>query len=211
MQSGQAAMDEAEERFAQRTNLCLSAMIQFEGGAGPVRLRDLSDSGAKVEGSLLPKVGAIAQVTRGNLTVSGAVVWREPGSCGLRFTHPVSPEDWVPNRMARDQLQVDGMVAESRLGVGDRNEPAAAPMVDGLPKHLSEEMAYVARLLESLGDDLSADPVVIARHMVKMQSLDIAIQILGHLARVIVADHPEQAIAAIGMDNLRKRLQRVSL
>jgi hypothetical protein len=117
----------------------------------------------------------------------------------------------VPNRIAPNQLQVDEVIEEARLGMISRTQAVAPLSAEGLARRLSEELAYVARLLESLGDDLSADPVVIGRHTVEIQSLDIAVQILCHLATVIAADHPDQAIGKIGMDELRNRLQRVSL
>ena len=93
-------------------------------------------------------------------------------------------------------------------------EPKVEPLqslIDALPQRLAEELAYVGRLLESLGDDLCNEPLVVARHAEKLQNLDIASQILGHVAALLVTDQPAQAVKEIGMTSLRKRLLRVAL
>jgi hypothetical protein len=196
MQASQRSLDEAEARTAPRTNLYLAAVISFDGGSAPVRLRDLSAFGARIEGSLLPSKGASANITRGTLAARGTIVWRDSRGCGIRFERPLPLDRWVPLRERPPQR---------KLTLSDE------AMTVMLPVRMAEELAYVARLLESLGDDLSSERLVVMRHAGKLQYLDISTQILGHLAAVLVADQPAQAIGAIGMENLRKRLQRVTL
>ena len=66
-----------------------------------------------------------------------------------------------------------------------RDGPAhAAPAPqseDALNIRLGEELDYVRRMLEALGDQLSGDPILIRRHAVALQSLDIVGQILVHV------------------------------
>jgi hypothetical protein len=59
-----------------------------------------------------------------------------------------------------------------------------------------------------MGDSLSSDPHLVARHMVTLQSIDIAGQILGHVATVVRSSDPEGAIDRIGMCELKARLLR---
>ena len=210
-----ASLKDDDTRFMPRTQLFLSAMIHFDRVSAAVRLRDLSASGARIEGATLPIVGTAACITRGALNASGMIVWRDRKRCGLHFDTPLQLDDWMPTRVARDQLVVDDMVEAVRSG----NDvlpfrPPALPVDaigDALPRRLAEELAYVGRLLESLGNDLCSEPLLVMRHAEKLQNIDISHQILGHVAALLVAEHPEQAIDAIGMGSLRKRLQRTAL
>jgi hypothetical protein len=66
-------------------------------------------------------------------------------------------------------------------------------------------------LIESLGDQLSGDPVILHKHARSLQSIDLANQILSHLAALITADDPAARVAEIGMTDLRARLTRRGL
>jgi hypothetical protein len=216
MQANVVQLEEGEARCAPRTNLFLSATISFDGVSAPIRLRDLSSTGAKCEGSALPVLGAPVHVTRGELDASGVVIWVGRGSCGLHFHDPLKLDQWMPKRRARGQVIVDQLVDQLRSENGDGAEPLAqsrppSSLGDALPTRLAEELAYVCRLLESLGDDLSGEPLIVRRHFEKLQNLDISSQILGHIASILVVPRPDEAVDAIGMACLRKRLLRVSL
>ena len=207
--------EEKEPRSGLRIRLCLSATIRFGALSAAIRLRDLSTTGARIEGESLPSVGASALITRGALNASGTIVWRDRKGCGVRFENPLSLEAWMPAAAGRDQLAVDAMVEQAKSGRTDLPpEPqtrSPQSLVDALPQRLAEELAYVGRLLESLGDDLCGEPLVVMRHSEKLQNLDIAAQILGHVAGLLVAERPDQAVDAIGMTSLRKRLLRTTL
>ena len=203
-------------RSGPRAQLFLSATIQFDRVTAAVRLRDLSVSGARIEGSALPQIGKTAHISRGSLQTIGTIVWRAGKAGGVRFDEPLELDEWLPAQAARDQQIVDDMIEDVRSG-----DPQLPPDVpewaiderprDLLPIRLAEELAYVSRLLERLGEELCVDPLLVMRHADKLQTLDIATQILGHVGALLVAERPEQAIGAIGMTDLRKRLQRVSL
>jgi hypothetical protein len=85
---------------------------------------------------------------------------------------------------------------------------AQVPTDDVLKLRLAEELEYARRMIETMGDTLSADPQLVMRHMVALQSIDIAGQILGHIANVIRSSDPEGAVDLIGMCDLRGRLKR---
>lgn len=94
-----------------------------------------------------------------------------------------------------------------------RRDPPAAPAAltptdDPLKLRLADELDYARRLLDAMGDTLSADPLVVGRHMTSLQTVDIAGQILGHIANVIRSNDPEGAVDLIGMCDLKGRLKR---
>jgi hypothetical protein len=88
---------------------------------------------------------------------------------------------------------------------------AQVPTDDVLKLRLAEELEYARRMIENMGDALSADPQLVMRHMVALQSIDIAGQILGHVGSVIRSSDPESAVDLIGMCDLRGRLKRQSV
>ena len=85
---------------------------------------------------------------------------------------------------------------------------ALVPTDDVLKLRLADELEYARRMIETMGDALSADANLVMRHMVSLQSVDIAGQILGHLANVIRSSDPEGAVERIGMCDMKARLQR---
>ncbi|HEX6661400.1 MAG TPA: hypothetical protein VF067_05980 [Sphingomicrobium sp.] len=89
--------------------------------------------------------------------------------------------------------------------------PALIPTDDPLRLRLAEELEYVRRMLDQMGDILSADPLVVGRHMTALQTVDIAGQILGHVANVTRSSDPGGAVDLIGMCELKARLQRQNI
>ena len=103
-------------RSMSRTRLFLAATIRFDRVSAPIRLRDLSTSGARIEGPRLPGVGATVQIDRGALNCSGTIVWRDSKGCGVRFDEPLDLEAWMPGLAARDQGAVDELVEAVQTG-----------------------------------------------------------------------------------------------
>jgi len=144
------------------------------------------------------------QLKRGGLTATGSVAWVESGACGLHFITPIALEDWIPSA---GQQRVDKALKELRSGVveqADKQEPHQTS--SDLAKRISQELDHVSRILDELGNSLTDDAYVAARHGIKLQNLDIAMQILGHLSRVIESSDPDETIRQIGMAELRRRL-----
>jgi hypothetical protein len=86
--------------------------------------------------------------------------------------------------------------------------PALISTDDPLRLRLAEELEYVRRMLDQMGDALSADPMVVGRHMTSLQTVDIVGQILGHVANVTRSSDPSGAVDLIGMCELKARLTR---
>jgi len=89
--------------------------------------------------------------------------------------------------------------------------PAPAPTDDVLRLRLAEELEYARRMLDAMGDALCADPTVVMRHNVSLQSVDIVGQMLGHIANVVRSSRPEDSVELIGMCDLKARLTRRSI
>ena len=87
-------------------------------------------------------------------------------------------------------------------------DPALVRTDDPFTLRVAEELEYVRRLVEQLGDTLASDGLVVTRYGMTLQSVDLACQILGHLATVVRSSAPELAARRIGMTELKGRLLR---
>lgn len=203
---------------APRKNLFMAAEIETDGLKLPVRIRNLSEGGAMIEGAALPGVGATLILRRLQIELAATVIWRTAGRCGIRFGEPAFVEEWVagrrsPERMfGRGQARVDTIQAAIRSGsaVADDWVPPTGPAVDDrdLDHRLAEELAYVGRLLDTVGDELSDDPVMLQRHAQSLQNFDLACQIMGHISAILGASDRADAVAAVTLEELRTRLLR---
>ncbi len=119
---------------------------------------------------------------------------------------------------AAGQARVDAIVASARaqapVAIPVRSlyrEPTSTPLRTSdnvLDNRLAEELAFARRTLEAMGDTLCDDPIFLARHQVTLQSVDLLSQIIGHIASIIAASDREEAVARVGMVELRNRLNR---
>lgn len=202
-------------RLAPRKNLFLMAMLMVGGANRAVRVRNLSASGALIEGLNLPPTGGSAILQRGSVHAECVLVWQADGHAGLRFANPITLRDWVPGASGDGQMRVDRTIAQTRATTATSSSPESAPgsfadIEPGLLGRTADELAFVSRRLEALGSDLASDPQVAMRHPASLQELDISMQILGHISSMLVAERPEELVKSIGMTELRRRLQRNS-
>ena len=116
------------------------------------------------------------------------------------------------------QAQCDAIQADFHAGAKKplRREPpplpkALIPTEDWLSLRLAEELEYARRMLDAMGDALSADAAVVSRHLVTLQSIDTFGQLIGNVADVIRSSDPQGAVERIGMAELKARLKRSSI
>lgn len=210
----------AEDRASPRTNLLLAATVEVAGRAIPVRIRNLSETGAMLEGAGLPDAGMPLVLKRGDLQVLATVAWAAGGRRGVRFEGSTPVNEWTGGKPRpldctglRDQRRVDAIQAEIRAGPGPgpatrSAAPAPAAKYPDLDARLADELGYVQRLLEGLGDQLIRDLFLVERHGDALQSLDLVGQILGHVAAILHAEDKAAVVEQIGMEDLRARLRR---
>lgn len=207
-----------ERDRAPRKNLFLAAEIETEGLKLPVRIRNLSEGGALIEGAALPGVGTPLVLRRLQVELPASVIWRTAGKAGIKFGERAYVEEWVAGRpliermLGRGQARVDAIQAAIRDGVALTEEPSApiSPPADdrALDRRLAEELAYVRRLLDVVGDELTDDPIILQRHANTLQSFDMACQTLGHISAILGAPDRAEAVAAVTLEELRMRLLR---
>ncbi len=213
-----------EDRVAPRTNLLLAATAEVGGRSLPIRIRNLSETGALIEGAGLPEAGMPLILMRGDLQVAATVAWAAGSRRGVRFGGPTPVTEWTGGKPRtidctglRDQRRVDAIQAEARAdpvtgrALRSSEGPATNPVSQDLDARLADELGYVQRLLEGLGDELIADLLLIQRHGKSLQSLDLVGQILGHVAAILRAEDKAAVVEDIGMEDLRARLKRKAI
>lgn len=166
-----------------RTHLLVMATLYAQSGSAPVRIRNMSPSGALVESPVLPEPGSRVMLKRGSLEASGEIAWRFEGRAGIAFLGAVYVSDWM-SRQPGPQHWVDEIVSACRavdrppaglagLAPGDRATPGA-----------EAELLMLRADLERLGNALVTDPILVATHP-EIQFIDISLQrIDGLIARL---------------------------
>ncbi len=113
------------------------------------------------------------------------------------------------------QREVDLMMAAARAEAAEGPRPLFKPAPPKaqlservLDHRMSEELEVIRRRLDQIGDILASDPVLLHRHAVSLQGLDLTHQVLGHLASVIAAQDKEAAVEQVSLQDLKSRLRR---
>lgn len=191
----------SEVRSAARKNMFLVATLCAGEGRSPVKIRNMSRSGAMIEAAVLPSPGAAVRLVRGGLEATGRIAWRSDRHCGVEFAGAVSVEDWLAPVGHSAQQRVDAAVARFKA---DPAGPAARPHMPALAAvpTITDSLRTLCGLLDKLGTDLAADPAIVARHSRELQSFDIATQLLEAI-RLQLADHADDGAAARRLTDLR--------
>lgn len=172
-----------DARRQPRTSLLVMAALYCGSGSSPVRVRDLTSSGALVEGSVIPPAGTEVSLCRGSLNVAGEVVWRHAGRAGLRFESRITIAEWLPKggSIAPQQRVDEGIQQINASGTAPPLSPRYAASLH--PARVDAvELTKLRVAIESLAEDLAGDALVVQRHMAKLQTLDLATQVLRKLA-----------------------------
>ena len=86
-----------QNRRARRSPVLLAASVEVAGVATPVKLRNLSEEGALVEGDQLPLEGSTTFFERNDLRVKSRVAWVHGKLAGLAFARPLQREEVLRN------------------------------------------------------------------------------------------------------------------
>jgi len=76
-------------RAPKRSRVFLSAEVDCGSGPSAAHIRDISRSGALVEGDDAPEPGSTVRLTCGDTTVDGRVAWADRGWFGVEFDTPL--------------------------------------------------------------------------------------------------------------------------
>ena len=167
---------QTNNRSQSRSNVFLSAALLAGGSALPVRLRNLSSSGALLEGVSLPAPGTYVRLVRGELAADGEIAWTTDGQAGIRFSAPIDVPAWVRRIGHAGQQQVDRAVAALRRD----NAPAERSRTSQVPS-----LAWVGAELEAICERMAATPnmsVELGEELVRLDSLARVLQQLARTA-----------------------------
>ena len=86
-----------KNRRSRRSPVLLTATVEVAGEAVSVKLRNLSEEGALIEGDQLPVEGSTSYFVRKDLRVESRIVWVQGRYAGVAFDKPLKPEDVLRN------------------------------------------------------------------------------------------------------------------
>jgi hypothetical protein len=181
MQATNAELLPEHGRSETRTNMFVIATMSAITASGPIKIRNLSRHGALIEGAALPGLGEDLKLRRGALSVTGQIVRLHGNKAGIRFDGPIDVGQWLPSAHP-DQQRVDDLFQSIRdksvacTSRRDAARPTARTAAD------PAQLRQLALDLNSLADDLAGDAGVVVRHGLRLQTLDVASQMLLRLA-----------------------------
>jgi hypothetical protein len=83
----------AQNRRSRRSPVLLAASVEVAGAPQAVKLRNLSEDGALIEGERLPLEGTTTFFQRNDLRVKGRVVWVHGRFAGIAFARQLKSEE----------------------------------------------------------------------------------------------------------------------
>lgn len=205
MTSNAEITDRADTRGTHRASMYLAACLYSDTTSSPVRIRNMSVSGALVQAAVVPRPSSAVRLIRGSLVVDATVAWSDEGRCGLQFSGSVDVQQWLASPTNTEQQRVDEAVRLIKAG--------AVPFpVASLPRctsgdhpatQIAEDLFRTSALLQALGDALACDYETVVRHAGPLQNLDIATQTLTALAKAVINGSSDPAIVS-KLDHLRR-------
>ena len=158
-----------------RTHLFLTAVLRAGPTQTPVHIRNLSASGALIEGSALPAAGAMVSVCRGDLSVGGIIAWRSHKQAGIAFKSNISVATWLPGNRGSRQCAIDKVVFRSKNAPVAQAAPSTPSCAPPRCAPVLAELAALKKDILSLGELLVQDVILVATHP-EIQLLDVVIQ-----------------------------------
>jgi hypothetical protein len=193
----------AEARTQPRSSMFLAAVLRAGTEQAPVKVRNMSANGAMIETSVAPAPGSKVDLMRGALIARGTIIWTSANKCGVRFSSEVAVKDWLAAPDKVQQKRVDEMIALVKGG-------SANPRLDEGPnqsprshEQLVDDLGAIVSLMQDLEDDLAASDATLERHGMKLQNLDIAMQMLRAVAGELVPDDSDRPVSIARLEDLR--------
>ena len=93
-------MDESfisQNRRSRRSPVLLAAGVEVDGVVVPVKLRNLSEEGALIEGDTLPPEDSVTFFERNDLRLKSHVVWVQGRYAGVAFARPLKQAEVLRN------------------------------------------------------------------------------------------------------------------
>lgn len=199
-------------RIAERSGTFLKAKLERAGDVTrEVVVRNLSESGALIEGNDLPELGLVT-LLRGDLRVEARIIRCEGRQRGLHFRETIQLPRWLPHTAMREIIEASE--DDRRLGdrrgesPGRRANDLALPSNLPIHERIAEELQLLERQFGRILDTFAEDPIVVMRHPRALTRLESSQQLLRGLAAVLTAADPEAEANKLSMEEVRRRLLR---
>ena len=153
-------------------------------GATPVHIRNMSHSGALIEGAALPDVGERIKLKRGQLQAIGWIAWRAGCRAGVRLGGAVDVQDWMSRQISAGQERVDAMVSIAR---GEASAGRPVSPVPAVRLSIEAELCQLRLELAALEADLLKDVIMVATHP-EIQTIDVSVQRIGRILEGLRTD-----------------------
>jgi hypothetical protein len=189
-----------DKRSSERTKLFISGLLEFAGRVTPVKIRNVSEGGAQVDGADLPRQGDFVCLRRGALAALGLIVWADRRCVGIQFETPLDLDAWLPR-----SKRADGVDSQSLL---EDREPQEVLSPGELYSRLAEELSFCARSLEQCGSNLAGNGFILTKFPQELQKIVLVQHTLEEIGCVISSNDPDFAARKIQLGDLRRRLFR---
>lgn len=187
----------SDSRVAVRRNVYLAAVVESDGLYAPVRIRNISATGALIDSPASPGAHCIVKLIRGSLMTQGRVAWSQHGRFGIQFSHRVAVDKWLAPPINIEQNRVDEivrLVKDSGLPpppIEAQNLTCAATLGEEVVETSVRELGRAAELLKALGTTLVDDAALVSRHAGELQNIDIAVQIIDRVVGSLTTEATE--------------------
>lgn len=163
-----------QQRCEPRSNIFVAAVLYHCDGSTPVRIRNMSRSGALIECAELSSEDTEVQLCRGSRVARGRIAWRRDDRAGIRFDGIVDVAGWLPNGdRDKDQHRVDAMIEECRTAPATGFEQLApAKAITNL--EIIMQLLGLRVSLNQAAEDLASNAAVAAGHAQALQALELA-------------------------------------
>lgn len=195
-----------------RRKVFLAAVIGLDKTTTECRIKNLTQTGALIEANSNFARGTTVIINRGELCIAGEVMWSRDNLFGVRFSDEINVQKWLEEPFSAETINTPhksrSLLASTQLNRSGLDHVAIDENIVNL--RLREELLYVTRIIEEVGQILVKDPFLRVRHYSSLQQLDIGKQMLSEIAQLVPMDDKLSHISHIATGPMRGRLLRTN-
>jgi hypothetical protein len=169
--------DVSNLRALPRTALFVAATIIIDDQVDPVRVRNLSQSGALLEGAVLPRPGSWFELVRAHLRVSARAMWVCGKQCGALFGEAVDIGEWMTPSAPTQQQRIDALFHKARCQLETRQTERVHDERPSAPAS-GDPILTAIELLKALDGTLVLDPHMQTNYPDHLRALKTALNLL---------------------------------
>lgn len=154
-------------------------------------------------------IGATIIIRRGELRVAGEIKWARDAHFGVSFSDRIEIQEWL-----RDISSIPSFSnPKSRNFTVSNISPKLSKEEEVFDDstvnlRLAEELLYISRIVEGIGEVLVKDPLLRVRHAASIQQLDMGQQMLSEIAELVSIENKFGSITRVATGPMRGRLLR---